>query len=120
MDAKATRETVALGGSGVWVDSREFSELIARGRWERNARWVGEVLEGLDDKWALKARPGTQRNERGAAVALVRAADGGGRYRLGADVGPPAAAWDPPDEVAECEQMPTLASAGDCSAALRS
>ncbi|HET9738228.1 MAG TPA: AAA family ATPase [Solirubrobacteraceae bacterium] len=118
---KATRETVALGGLALWVDSREFSELIGAGRWEDAlALCRGEVLEGLDEEWVLQARSRHAAERADAAVALVRAATAAGDVRSALTSARRLAAWDPLDETAERELMLALAAAGDSAAALRS
>ena len=118
---RATRETVALGGQGLWVDSREFSELIGASRWEEAlALCRGDVLEGLDEEWVLQARSRHAAQRADAAVALVRAASGAGDVGSALTWARRLAAWDPLDEAAERELMLALAAAGDGAAALRS
>ena len=118
---RATRESVELGGTDLWVDLREFSELVRAGRCaEALALCRGEVLEGLDEEWVLglRSRHAAERAE--AAAALVRAAT------AAADVGSAlawarqSAAWDPLGEAAERQLMLALAAAGDRAGALRS
>ena len=118
---RATRESVALGGEGLWVDLRAFWELIGAGRLEEGlALCRGEVLEGLDEEWVLELRSRHAAERAGAAGALVRAATAAG------DVGSALAwarrvtQWDPLDEAAERELMLALAATGDRAAALRS
>ena len=77
---RATRESVALGGDGLWVDLRAFSELVAAGRREEAlALCRGEVLEGLDEEWVLelRSRHAAERAE-AAARARARGDSGGG------------------------------------------
>ncbi len=118
---RATRETVALGGHGLWVDAREFSELTGAGRWEEAlALCRGDVLVGLDEEWVLQARSRHAAQRADAAVALVRAASGAGDIGSALTWARRLAAWDPLDQAAERELMLALAAAGDGAAALRS
>jgi DNA-binding SARP family transcriptional activator len=71
----ATRETVELGGPGLWVDLRAFAELIAADRREEAlALCRGEVLEELDEEWVLELRAKHAAERADAAGALARAA----------------------------------------------
>ena len=89
MHLRATRETVGLGGQGLWVDLRAFSELVGAGRREEAlALCRGEVLEGLDEEWVLELR---SRHAAERAEAADRAgARGDGRR------GMPARRWRGP------------------------
>ena len=117
----ATRETVELGGPGLWVDLRAFSELIAAGRREEAlALCRGEVLEELDEEWVLELRAKHAAERADAAGALVRAARVAGDDRSVLEWARRLKAWDPLDEAAERELMLALAAAGDRAAALRS
>ena len=119
---RATRETVELGGHGLWVDLRAFSELVARGRLRGGARAVprrgaGGARRGVGAGPALAARGRASGRGRRADAR----GDGGGggarrRWRGRAEL----VAWDPLDEAAERELMLALAAAGDRAAALRS
>jgi DNA-binding SARP family transcriptional activator/tetratricopeptide (TPR) repeat protein len=118
---KATRETVALGGQGLWVDSHEFSELVGASRWEEAlALCRGELLEGLDEDWVLEARSRHAAERAETALALVRTAAAAGDVPSALTWARRLAAWDPLDESAERELMLALARAGDGAAALRS
>ena len=88
---RATRETVALGGEGLWVDLRAFSELIACGPARGGARALprrgaGGARRGVGARAALAA---CGRASGGGGGAGARG-EGGGGCRLGAGVGPPA------------------------------
>jgi DNA-binding SARP family transcriptional activator len=121
MHLGATRETVGLGGEGLWVDLLAFSELIAAGqREEALALCRGEVLEGLDEEWVLALRSQHAAERAEAAGALVRAATAAGDFRSALAWARRLAAWDPLDEAAARELMLALAAAGDRAAALRS
>ena len=79
---QASRETVELGGEGLWVDLRVFAELVASGRLEDAlALCRGEVLDGLDEEWVLELRSGHATERAGAATTLVRAAKDAGESR---------------------------------------
>ena len=118
---RATRETVALGGQGLWVDLRAFFELVGAGRCEEAlALCRGEVLEGLDEEWVLELRSRHAAERADAASALVRAATAAGDVRSALEWARRLAAWDPLDEAAERQLMLALAAAGDRAAALRS
>ena len=121
MHLRATRETVGLGGQGLGVDLRAFSELIGAGRLEEAlALCRGEVLEGLDEEWVfeLRSRHAAERAE--AAIVLARAAREAGDAGSALAWARRLAAWAPLDEAAERELMLALAAAGDRGAALRS
>ena len=118
---RATRESVALGGDGLWVDLRAFSELIAAGRREEAlALCRGEVLEGLDEEWMFELRSRHAADRANAARAVVRAATAAGDVRSALAWARRLAEWDPLDEAAGRELMVALAAAGDRVAALRS
>jgi DNA-binding SARP family transcriptional activator/tetratricopeptide (TPR) repeat protein len=118
---KATRETVELGGQGLWVDLRAFSELLGAGRREEAlALCRGEVLEGLDEEWVLELRSRHAAERVDAAGALVRAAREAGDADSALAWARRLAAWDPLDEAAERELMVALAAGGERAAALRS
>ena len=121
MHLGATRETVGLGGQGLGVDLRAFSELIGAGRLEDAlALCRGEVLEGLDEEWVfeLRSRHAAERAE--AVIVLARAAREAGDAGSALAWARRLAAWAPLDEAAERELMLALAAAGDRGAALRS
>jgi DNA-binding SARP family transcriptional activator/tetratricopeptide (TPR) repeat protein len=121
MHLRATRETVALGGQGLGVDLRAFSELIGAGRLEDAlALCRGELLEGLDEEWVfeLRSRHAAERAE--AVIVLARAAREAGDAGSALAWARRLAAWAPLDEAAERERMLALAAAGDRGAALRS
>jgi DNA-binding SARP family transcriptional activator len=121
MHLGATRATVALGGQGLWVDLRAFSELNGVGRREEAlALCRGEVLKGLAEEWVFELRSRHAAERADAAVALVRAATASGDVRSALAWARRLAAWDPLDEAAERELLLALAAAGDRAAALRS
>jgi len=118
---RATRESVALGGEGLWVDLRAFSELIAAGRREEAlALCRGEVLEGLDEEWVFELRSRHAAERADAAGVVVRAVTAAGDVRSALAWARRLAEWDPLDEAAERELMLALAAAGDRATALRS
>lgn len=118
---RATRESVGLGGQGLWVDLRAFSELIGAGRPDDAlAVCRGEVLEGLDEEWIFELRSQHATERADAAAALVRAATAAGDVGSALTWARRLATWDPLDEAAERELMQALAAAGDRAAALRS
>ena len=121
MHLGATRELVGLGGQGLWVDLRAFSELLDAGRLEDALVLCrGEVLEGLDGEWVfeLRSRHAAARAE--AVIVLARAARKAGDAGSALAWAGRLAGWDPLDEAAERELMLALAAAGDRGAALRS
>ena len=115
------RERVALGvGGTLWTDVGEF-ELLARSENVEQALELcrGDLLEGMDDEWALAARE--RHRERLIALLEQRAAD---CLRRGA--GREAVAWtrrqvqtDPFDEEAHRRLIARLAEIGDRAGALR-
>ena len=118
---QASRETVELGGEGVWVDLRVFAQQVASGRLEDAlALCGGEVLEGLDAEWVLELRSRHAAARAGATVELVRAAQDAGESRAALLWARRLAAWEPLDETAERELMLALDAAGDRAGALRS
>jgi DNA-binding SARP family transcriptional activator len=117
----ATRETVELGGDGLWIDLRAFAELVALGRLEEAlALCRGEVLEGLDEEWVLDLRSRHAGKRADAAVELIRAAKQAGDAAVALAWARRLVAWDPLDETAQRELMLALDEAGDRAAALRS
>ena len=118
---QASRETVELGGEGLWVDLRVFAEQVASGRLEDALGLCGgEVLEGLDAEWVLELRSRHAAERAGATVALIRAAQDTGESRAALLWARRLAAWEPLDETAERELMLALDAAGDRAGALRS
>ena len=121
MHLRASRETVELGGDGLWVDLRAFAELVAVGRLEEALSLCrGEVLEGLDGEWVLDLRSRHAAERADAAVALIRAARQAGDAGAALAWARRLAAWDPLDETAQRELMLAFGEAGDRAAALRS
>ena len=106
---RASRETVELGGDGLWVDLRAFAELVAAGRREEALSLCrGEILEGLDAEWVLDLRSRHAAERANAAAAPFRAARAAGDARSALAWARRLAEWDPLGEAAGRELMLAL------------
>ncbi|MDP1849276.1 MAG: AAA family ATPase [Solirubrobacteraceae bacterium] len=112
-------QRVGLGPAGVWVDLWEFRRCLADGRLEAAAEaGHGELLDGFDGDWALRAREEHAAELAGVLAALAARAEQSG------DV-PAAVAWarrrvaaEPLAEAAHRELIRLLALGDDRPAAL--
>ncbi len=108
-----------VGLDGVWIDVREFDQLAAESPDRALELCRGELLEGVEDEWALRAR---ERHRERAVELLERQAGRAQERGLGHD----AIAWtrrqvecDPLDELAHQRLIERLAAAGDRAGAIR-
>lgn len=113
-------ERVALGGGeAVWLDTREFARLAAAAPESALELCRGELLEGLEEDWAVLARQ--QHRERvielleGLAAAAEQIGDGRAAVRFTRRQ----VECDPLDEEATRRLMARLSAVGDRAAAIR-
>ncbi|HEX6460787.1 MAG TPA: AAA family ATPase [Thermoleophilaceae bacterium] len=112
----ATRDTVALEGADLRVDTRAFDEALARGDVTAAlAACSGEILDGFEDEWALDAR--RQHAER-LAEALEHAAASTDDPLEAIRLTRAQVTLDPLAEAANRRLIERLAAAGDRAAAL--
>ena len=112
----ATRETVALEGSDLRVDAREFRRGLEEGDAARALEACGApILDGFDEEWAIEAREEhAQRLAAALESAAAAAVDPAEAVRLTrAEV-----ALDPLAEAPNRRLIERLAAAGDRAAAL--
>ena len=108
------------GGGAVWVDALAFEELSAAGRLEEAVALCGggDLLQGLDDDWAVEARA-AHRERLGAVLErLARKAEAGGDPEAALAWTRRQAALDRFDEAAHRRLMRRLAAAGERAAAV--
>jgi DNA-binding SARP family transcriptional activator len=113
-------ERVGLAGDGqVWVDAREFERLAAGSPEQALALCRGELLEGLDDEWALAARERQRERELELLERLAEQREQEGNERGAIELTRRQVARDPLDEEAHRRLMARLAAAGDRAGAVR-
>jgi DNA-binding SARP family transcriptional activator/tetratricopeptide (TPR) repeat protein len=112
----ATRETVALEGPGLLVDTRSFHQALADGDPVRAlAACRTPILDGFDDEWALQARDEhAQRLGEALEQAAMLAGDPEEAIRLTRSQ----VALDPLAEAANRRLIERLAATGDRAAAI--
>jgi DNA-binding SARP family transcriptional activator len=113
------RDTVTLGGDGLWVDLREVRRLIAQGQPGAALDLCrGELLQELDDDWVVEARAELDRDVAAALRDLMEQATAAGDAAAAASWARRRAALCPLDESAGADLIRALLQAGDASAAL--
>jgi DNA-binding SARP family transcriptional activator len=113
-------ESVSLReGDGLWIDIREFERLASGDPDAALALCRGELLEGLEDEWALAARD--RHRERVVALLeqLAQAAERRGDIREALELTRRQVDRDPLDEDAHRRLFTRLDTGGDRAAALR-
>ena len=112
------RERIAL--HDVWIDTREFDRLAeADAREEALALYEGELLEGMEDEWALSARVDLRDRVIAMLEHLAQQCDDRGHTREAIDWTRRQVQRDPFDEAAHRRLLVRLDAAGDRAAALR-
>jgi DNA-binding SARP family transcriptional activator len=107
-------------GDGLWVDVREFERLVADGDPEHAlALCRGELLEGLEDEWALARRQRHRERVVELLEALAAAAQAREDVRAALEWTRQQAERDPLDEEVHRRLMRRLEAAGERAAALR-
>jgi DNA-binding SARP family transcriptional activator/Tfp pilus assembly protein PilF len=104
----------------VWIDVREFERLAAEGRPEQALELCrGELLEGLEDEWALAARHRHRERVIDLLEQLAQGAQAGEDVRAALEWTRRQAECDPLDEEVHRRLMRRLEAAGERAAALR-
>ncbi len=113
-------ERVGLSdGDGLWIDVREFERLAAVAPAQALALCRGELLEGIDDEWALSARERQRERVIELLEGQARTRDAAGELREAIELTRQQVARDPLDEQAHRRLIVRLDAAGDRAAALR-
>ncbi len=105
--------------SGLWVDVREFARLAgdAPGRALELCR--GELLEGIDDEWALSARERHRERVLTLLEVLAQGAERRGEARAAIDLTREQVQRDPFDEESHRRLIVRLGAVGDRAGAMR-
>ncbi|HWC86381.1 MAG TPA: AAA family ATPase [Solirubrobacteraceae bacterium] len=115
------RERLALrSGDGLWIDVREFERLAGDGA--APDAWGlcrGELLEGMEDEWAMAARERHRERVIALLERLAREQEDGGRAREAIDWTRRQVDLDPFDEEAHRRLISRLDASGDRAGALR-
>ena len=113
------RDTVTLAADGLWVDLREVRRLIAQGQSAAALDLCrGDLLQELDDDWAVEAREEFDRDVAAALRDLMHQAAAAGDSAAAAGLARRRAALCPLDESAGADLIRALIRAGDAPAAL--
>jgi DNA-binding SARP family transcriptional activator/tetratricopeptide (TPR) repeat protein len=115
------RECVALRDGGqLWIDAREFEQLAGRGAIEEAlALCRGELLEGMEDEWALSARERHREAMIELLERLAREHEEQGDARASIEWTRAQTERDPLDEEAHRRLIARLDAIGDRAGALR-
>ena len=113
-------ERIALRDGGeLWVDAREFDRLATTAPEQALALCRGDLLEGLEDEWALAARERHREQVIQLLEELARGYEQRGDESQAIDLTRRQLENDPFDEDAHRRLMTRLAAAGDRAAAVR-
>ncbi len=113
------RERVSLRDEqGVWVDVREFERLAESDPLRALELCRGELVEGIDDDWALSARERHRERVIGLLEQLASATEERGELRRAIELTRRQVERDPFDEEAHRRLIMRLDSAGDRAAAI--
>ena len=116
----ATRDSVGLAATDVWVDLHELERLRAAG--DAEAALVldaGELLADIDEEWVFAARDEHEQRRHALLAAAAAAAEARGDLDAAIARDRRRIALDPLSEPAHRDLMRRLAAAGDRPAALR-
>jgi DNA-binding SARP family transcriptional activator len=112
-------ERVGLSdGEGVWIDVREFQRAAEEAPGEALALCRGELLEGIEDDWALAARARHGEHVIELLENLAQACERRGNVREAIELSRRQVERDPFDEAAHRRLMARLDAAGDRAGAL--
>jgi DNA-binding SARP family transcriptional activator len=113
-------ERVGLqAGDGIWVDVGEF-ERLARGSPDAALELCrGELLEGLEDDWAVLARDRHRERVIGLLEQLAAASEGRGELTEAIELTRRQVDRDPFDELVHRRLIERLSAAGDQAGAIR-
>ena len=113
-------ERVSLSAEdGLWIDVREFERLAADDPEQALTLCRGELLEGIDDDWALSARERHRERVIALLEQLAQANDRGGDTRGAIEMTRRQIECDPLDEEANRRLISRLGASGDRAAAIR-
>ncbi len=113
-------ERVGLGGpDGLWIDVVEFDRLAGSDPERALELCRGELLEGIEDDWALSARERHRERVIELLEQLAQAAERRGEVRQAIEDTRRQVERDPFDEEAHRRLITRLAGAGDRAAAMR-
>ena len=112
-------ERVSLLGDGLWVDVREFERLAESHPAQALELCRGELLEGVDDDWAVAARERHRERVIGLLEQLADAAERRGELRRALELTRRQVDCDPFDEEAHRRLITRLDAAGDRAGAVR-
>jgi DNA-binding SARP family transcriptional activator/tetratricopeptide (TPR) repeat protein len=112
-------ESVGLRADGCWVDVREFERLARHDPQDALALCRGELLEGIEDEWALAARERHRERVIGLLEQLAEDAERRGDVRTALELTRRQVDRDPLDEDAHRRLIARLDAGGDRAAALR-
>ncbi len=104
---------------GVWVDVHEFDNLADRGPEQALALCHGELLEGIEDDWAISARDRYRERVIDVLEQLARRAGARGDVREAVELTRRQVERDPFDESAHRRLISRLGDGGDHAAAVR-
>jgi DNA-binding SARP family transcriptional activator len=114
------RERVGLRDADLWIDVHEFERLTAKAEPEGAlALCRGELLDGIEDDWALAARERHREQVIALLERLARDCDERGEIRGAIEWTRREAERDPFDEAAHRRLISRLDAAGDRAGALR-
>ncbi len=113
-------ERVGLSDEGgLWIDAREFELLAADAPEQALALCRGELLEGIEDDWALSARARHRERVIELLEEIAHACERRGDAREAIDLSRRQVELDPFDEGAHRRLITRLGAAGDRADALR-
>jgi DNA-binding SARP family transcriptional activator len=104
---------------GLWVDVREFARLAGDAPGQALELCHGELLEGIDDEWALSARERHRERVLTLLEALAQGAERRGEARVAIDLTRQQVQRDPFDEEAHRRLIVRLGAVGDRAGAMR-
>jgi len=113
------RDRVSLREQQLWIDVREFEQLAGRAPERALELCRGELLEGLQDEWALQARERHRERVIELLEELARACDDSGQEREAIELTRRQVDCDPFDEEAHRRLIVRLGAAGDRAGAIR-
>lgn len=105
-------------GADVWIDAREFARLRRAAPVDALALCGGELLEGIDDDWALAARARHREQVLELLEELAQAAEHSAEPREAIELTRRQVERDPFDEAAHRRLMVRLDAAGDRAGAV--
>ena len=105
--------------AGLWIDVREFERLAAAAPEQALLLCRGELLEGVEDEWALAARERHRERVIDLMEGLAQAAARRGETRAAIDLTRRQVERDPLDEEAHQRLIARLHAAGDRAGAVR-